>query len=203
MKKIFVIFGIIAFAAVSAFLVFKNLSSETLGNKAVVIEGTEIALLSEAPSGWVLDRKSAESMGICALYTLENRNFDTSPLLIYPRLASKGGDEAIAASVLELSTIYRNHSDKFVLEEKADFTTKLGQTFKVRYYLNGPAPRSFEAVAYLTYKERLYISVYSATNQDDFLNGVRSFYEYLESVSPYAQPLNGADKCYYPTETSR
>jgi hypothetical protein len=166
------------------------------GNTAVLID-KEVALTSAAPSGWILDHAAATEMGMCALYVLRDHNFQNSPYLIYPRIAEKGGDATIETAVQDLAAIYKSHSPNFALEEKDDYTSKQGLIFKVRYFWDGPPPRGFEAVAYLNYKEKLYISVYSAKSRDEFLKEVHSFYSYLDSVAPYLA-VRTNDKCMYP-----
>ncbi|MNK86421.1 hypothetical protein D3C87_1063320 [compost metagenome] len=198
MKKIIASIAIFfAFVVAGYFLFQMNIGSGSKpGNSAVLID-QEAALLSSAPSGWILDHAAATQMGMCAVYVLKDHNFETSPYLIYPRFAEKGGDAAITAAIQELAAIYKSHSAGFSLEEKDDYTSKQGLVFKVRYFWDGPPPRGFEAVAYLTYKEKLYISVYSTKSRDEFLKQVSSFYSYLDTVAPYSL-ASAADKCLYP-----
>lgn len=171
-------------------------SGSSTANSAVLID-QEVALLSSAPAGWILDRAAATQMKICAVYVLKGNTFENSPYLIYPRFTEKGGDVAIATAVQDLAAIYKSHSTKFTLEEKDDYISKQGLVFKVRYFWDGPPPRGYEAVAYLTYNEKLYISVYSAKSRDEFLKEVNSFYTYLDSIVPYTT-ANANEKCLYP-----
>jgi hypothetical protein len=198
MKKIAVTIVVACAFIIAGYFLFRmNIESgKTPGNSAVLID-KEVALLSAAPSGWILDRAAATQMGMCAVYVLKGHNFESSPYLIYPRFAEKGGDNEIATAVQDLAAIYKSHSPQFALEEKDDYTSKQGLVFKVRYFWDGPPPRGFEAVAYLTYKEKLYISVYSTKSRDEFLKEISHFYSYLDSVSPYIATLTN-DKCLYP-----
>lgn len=168
-----------------------------MANNTAVLIDKDIALQSSAPSGWVLDQAAATQMGMCAVYVLKDHTFENSPYLIYPRITEPGGNESIVKAVQDLAAIYKSHSPQFALEEKEDYTNKQGLVFKVRYFWDGPPPRGFEAVAYLSYKEKLYISVYSTKSRDEFLREINKFYTYLESVAPYAGPI-GAEKCIYP-----
>jgi hypothetical protein len=198
MKKIVVSIIVACVFVVAGYFLFRmNIGSGSkTGNSAVIID-QDVALLSFAPSGWILDQAAATQMGMCAVYVLKGHNFENSPYLIYPRIAEKGGDAAIATAVQDLAAIYKSHSPQFALEEKDDYTSKQGLVFKVRYFWDGPPPKGFEAVAYLTYKEKLYISVYSAQSRDEFLKEITSFYLYLDSVAPYIAALTN-DKCLYP-----
>lgn len=203
MKKIVVSIAVFFVFVVAGYFLFQmNIGSGSkAGNSAVLID-QEVALLSSAPSGWILDHAAATQMGMCAVYVLKNHNFENSPYLIYPRIAEKGGDAAITAAVQGLTAIYKSHSPGFSLEEKDDFTSKQGLTFKVRYFWDGPPPRGYEAVAYLTYKEKLYISVYSAKSRDEFLKEVSSFYSYLDSVAPFTS-ASATGNCLYPSGEGR
>ena len=198
MKKAVGIFIFVLLFALAGFYVSTKVQSSSPSNEpvsAALIDG-EVALSSQAPEGWVLDKVTAQQMGMCALYVLKAHNFENSPYLIYPRIAGKGGDEAIKTTVQDIVSIYKSHSQHFSFEDKEVYTTKSGLNFKVYYFLDGPPPRSFEAAAYLTYKDRLYVSMYSAKNRDEFLKELKSFYGYLESVAPYAGPAT-SENCVY------
>lgn len=176
------------------FLISKKSLNVSQSRIAVIADGG-VALLSAAPEGWVLDKKNATDMGMCALYVHEGHNFETSPYLIYPRMA-EGGEEKIKTTVQDMTALYKTHSQNFSTEDKDTYTTKNGLVFKVHYFMDGPPPRSFEAAAYLVMNNHLYISMYSAKNHDDFLKELKSFYTYLESVKPYEGAMN-SEKCLY------
>lgn len=185
--------GVLFLAVISIFI--SKISQPKQESHAAVLADGDVALSSQAPEGWSLDKKNATDMGICILYVHQGHTFETSPFLIYPRIA-EGGDEAIKMAVQDITAIYKAHSQHFSTEEKDDYTNKNGLVFKIHYFMDGPPPRSFEAAAYLIMNKNLYISTYSAKNRDDFLLELKSFYAYLESVKPYTGALN-AEKCLY------
>lgn len=198
MKKIVASIAVFFVFVIAGYFLFRmNIDGGSSAVNSAVLIDQDIALLSSAPSGWILDHAAATQTGMCAVYVLKGHNFENSPYLIYPRIAENGGDAAITTAVQDLAAIYKSHSAQFSLEEKDDYTSKQGLIFKVRYFWDGPPPRGFEAVAYLSYKEKLYISVYSTKSRDEFLKEISSFYTYLDSVAPYTAALTN-DKCFYP-----
>ena len=202
MNKTFASILFVCALAVAGYLFNRtlSLSKPIVGNTAVLVD-KDIALQSSAPEGWALDQAAATQMGMCAVYVLKDHTFENSPYLIYPRIAEQGGDDAIVKAIQDLAAIYKSHSPQFVLEEKEDYTNKQGLVFKVRYFWDGPPPRGFEAVAYLSYKDKLYISVYSTKSRDEFLREINKFYSYLESVTIYTES-HTEDKCLYPIGTN-
>lgn len=185
MKKIMTSLIVFFVFVIAGYFLFQmNIGSGARTANSAVVMDQDVALTSTAPSGWILDHAAAEQTGMPAVFVLKGSNFENSKYLIYSRISKESGDTAIATAVQELAAIYKSHSPQFALEEKDDYTSKQGLIFKVRYFWDGPPPKGFEAVAYLTYKEKLYISVYSTPSRDEFLKEISSFYLYLDSVAP-------------------
>lgn len=167
---------------------------------AVVIQD-DVSIGTHAPSGWVIDSSTAQSTGLCALYVQEKFSFGDSPAIIYARISDKSysGDGGIERLVNESATMFKGKSPKFKLEVKGDFKNKKDLTFKIRDFLNEPAPNGFETVAYLPFKNHIFFAIYSSKTKEDYEKHKKSFDDFLERVSPYSSDMSAmSGLCLYP-----
>lgn len=163
----------------------------------------DVTIGTHAPLGWKIDKKASENMGVCAVYILESKNFDDSPSIIYPRIASSDylGEKGVDKQIEESTNMLKATSKSLKIIRDNDFKNKVDLKFKIRKFMNGPKPNSFEKIAYLVFKNRVFLAVYSAQTQEDFNKYENKFTEFLENVSPYSSNMASlSGNCLYPVK---
>lgn len=154
-----------------------------------------------APIDYFLDKEVAGQFGVCAFYLKNKTNLDTSPAVLYARIAdaSMSGDKGIEILAKEISDIYKEKSKDFKLEKQSDYKSKLGNTFVIRYFKNGPKPNQFEAAGYLKLGSRIVMAIFSAQTEKDFKGEEKVFFDFLDKINPYSTNMAAlSGKCIYP-----
>lgn len=198
-KKTKLIFSFLTLISIPTFGT-KNAQPDIKKIDAVLIEGT-VSIGTHAPEGWFLDQTVANQMGVCAFYLLNNFNLQSSPAIIYPRISAMNvkGNSGIETLIQDVAKPYSKKSSKFKLEEQSSYKSAKNFEFKIRHFLNGPPPNEFEAAAYMPYKDRIFFAVFSARNKKSFYENKKSFFNFLENVSPYSTELTAlSGMCLYP-----
>ncbi len=195
----------------SSFIVYFSLAfiqiafgkTNSINEVDTVLIQDNITLGTHAPIGWWLDKKASESMGVCAMYILESKNFDNSPAIIYPRIASSDyiGEKGVDKQIEESTKMLKTASKTLMNISENDFKNKADLKFKIRKFMNGPRPNSFEKIAYLVFKNRVFLAVYSAQNEEDFNKHEKKFTEFLDNISPYSTNMASlSGNCLYPVK---
>ena len=166
-----------------------------LTNSAAVFAADNIcfddnnAFSTQAPTGWVSDTTKAKELGLCVVYYLKGKDFDTSPAIIYPRLVNseKEGKPAIEKLLSEDTARLKEKSNKVKVTDQKSIKNKNDLTFEIRHFRNGPPPNEFEAVAYHAAKKAILISVLSTRSEKNFDLHIAKLNEFVEKIKPLTQ----------------
>lgn len=147
------------------------------------------AFSTQAPTGWVADTAKAKELGLCVVYFLKGKDFDSSPAIIYPRLVSseKEGKAAIEKLLGEDTARLKEKSNTVKVIEQKSIKNKHGLNFEIRHFRNGPPPNEFEAVAYHAGKKAILISVLSTRSEKDFDTQRAKLNEFVGVIKPLSQ----------------
>lgn len=147
------------------------------------------AFTTQAPEGWVADSVKAKELGLCIVYFVEGKDFDSSPAIIYPRLVSseKSGQAAIQEIVDENTLRLKENSKIFKVVKQPGLKNKSNLKFEFRHFRNGPTPNEFEAVAYHAGKKAVILSVLSTRSEKDFEVHKPKLKEFVRTIKPMTQ----------------
>lgn len=147
------------------------------------------AFSTQAPSGWVADTAKAKELGLCVVYFLKDKDFDSSPAIIYPRLVAseKEGKVAIEKLLAEDTARLKEKSTSVKVLEQSAIKNKSDLVFEIRHFRNGPQPNEFEAVAYYAGKKAILLSVLSTRNEKDFDSHRAKLNEFVDMIKPLSQ----------------
>lgn len=147
------------------------------------------AFLTTAPKGWVSDTVKAKELGLCVVYYLKGKDFDSSPAIIYPRLVTseKDGDDAIEDIVNADFNRLKKKSVSAKISERPSIKNKFNLAFKIHHFKNGPSPNEFEAVAYHAGKKAVLLLVLSTRDEKDFLLQESALIEFADQIKPLSQ----------------
>ena len=167
---------------------------------AITING-DITFGTKAINGWILDKNAAQGLGTCAIYYPNGETFNGSPVVVYPTTAVPDlqSDKAIESLVERSKKMFAPRAPKLKVIKQKDYKSKHDVTFQIYYFMNGPRPNNFEALAYYPYKNTVILLVYSAQTKENFDKYIKSFNEFMESVIPYSTNMNMlSGRCLYP-----
>lgn len=147
------------------------------------------AFSTQAPSGWVSDTAKAKELGICVVYFLKGKDFDSSPAVIYPRLVSseKIGKAAIEKILDEDTSRLKAKSTTTKVIEQPIVKNKSNLEFEIRHFRYGPPPNEFEAVAYHAGNKAVLLSVLSARSEKDFNSQKSKLNEFVGAILPISR----------------
>lgn len=147
------------------------------------------AFSTQAPSGWVADTAKAKDLGLCVVYFLKGKDFDSSPAIIYPRLVAseKEGKAAIEKLLAEDTARLKEKSTSVKVLEQPAIKNKFNLIFEMSHFRNGPQPNEFEAVAYHAGKKAILLSVLSTRNEKDFDSHRAKLNEFVGMIKPLSQ----------------
>ncbi len=146
------------------------------------------AFLTQAPVGWVADTAKAKELGLCAVYVVKGKDFDSSPAIIYPRLGGTAneGKAAVEEFILESTALLKDSKTLKVLTKPA-IKNKSGLKFEIRHFLNGPPPNDFEAIAYHAGKKAVLVLVLSTRSEKAFDSHRMKLAEFVKTIKPLSQ----------------
>lgn len=181
------------------FLFFTEAKENSIKDVDAVSIQSDVTVGTKAPDGWVRDNTLFSRYGVCAFYYIKGKDFNSSPVVIYPKIIfGQAGEKAINSIVSNMVKTFKS-SKAFRLKNEKPYQSKNGFNFVVKHFLNGPPPNQFEAVGYLSFKNSIFLLVYSARTEVDFNKYMSKFTEALDRVSPYSSNMSDiSGLCLYP-----
>ena len=138
------------------------------------------------PQGWKNDRGVAEQFGICMMLIPADRNFDDAPVIMYPKVTPRlKGENPVEEQVQFVLTEMRARpgGEAVTARPGPDITSESGLLFTTRYFDRGPAPNSFEMVAYSLTEDTLFFTVLSARTDQEREAAIPVLREFLVDVA--------------------
>ncbi len=147
------------------------------------------AFSTQAPEGWVADSEKAKELGLCIVYYLKGKDFDSSPAVIYPNLvkSDKNGQAAVDKILAGDIATFKEKSETLEILKQSPIQSKSKLDFAVRHFRKGPPPNEFEAVAYHPGKKAVLIVVLSSRNEKDFDTQKVKLEEFLKAIKPVSR----------------
>lgn len=160
---------LIAFSAVNA----QSPASEGEAGGGVICYANSDGYLIGTPEGWINHQDVASQAGICSLYTPEGQVFQTAEAVIYPQTAAippnTSGSKAIKILVDQAQEEFRSvpGGEKFTAKKSETIKTEKGQEFEIWLFNEGPAPNSYEAIAYHVGNDSVFFLVLASKTKEE------------------------------------
>ena len=158
-------------------------STNVLASDAICFDDKN-SFATQAPSGWVADFDKAKELGLCVIYYVRGTTFDSSPAVIYPNLVTTklNGKAAIDDNIALNTGRLKKRKPTVKIESKKAIKNKNGLGFEIRYFIEGPPPQEYEAVAYHAGKNAVLLSVFSTRSKKAFDSHKGKLNEFVEKI---------------------
>lgn len=158
-------------------------SANAPASDAICFDGNN-SFATQAPSGWVADFDKAKEFGLCVIYYVRGTTFDSSPAVIYPNLVTTklNGKAAVDDNIALNTGRLKKRKPTVKVESKKPIKNKHGLSFEIRYFIEGPPPQEFEAVAYHAGKNAVLLSVFSTRSKKAFDSHKGKLNEFVEKI---------------------
>jgi hypothetical protein len=154
-------------------LIFGPLVSSVRAEE-IICHGKVRGFSIESPEGWVVDRSEGKKRSICAFLYPPGYNFNTAPLVVYPRhFEDEKGKANLKEFIKDDLKEFKQEARKMKVKETSLPKSLKKTGFVMKTLINGPAPNNFEDILYYSKAESVFIIVSSAA-QKKFLEQYRS-----------------------------
>lgn len=135
------------------------------------------------PKGWELSREGMKQTGLCAVYVQGGTTFDTSPVVMYPRLVPLGEKETFKGFIDADLARFREKKNDVKVAQLAEIRSRLGPKYQVYRLFDGPSPGEFEYIGYLPVRGAVYLFVASGRKRVDVEKSFGAFTTALTSTA--------------------